>query len=183
MIRITLLNPDFVRLTRNRTIAKSHAGAISFSDMERLERAFLTVVGGFSQSYWLLSSLLSQLKQDGYKPSEPSLFDKTISSLSASMALQTSLVLGITDFVVSKRKESFLSHVSVPLSAPQKRELLVVSGSSDFLFDQSLLEKTTGQVKEDFIISSSVSWSCFAKSGMRGKRSSSSPSASSSWYS
>ena len=140
------------------------------------------VVGGFSQPYWLLSSLLSQLKQDGYKPSEPSLFDKTISSLSASMALQTSLVSGITDFVVSKRKESFLSHVSVPLSAPQKRVLLVASGSGDFLFDQSLLEKTTGQVKEDSIISANVSLSRFARSGMLGKRSTSSPSASSSWY-
>ena len=96
---------------------KSRAGAISFADMERLERASCMVVGGFSQSYWLLSSLLSQLKQDGYKPSEPSLFDKMISSLSTSMALQTSLVSGITDFVVSKRKEPFLSLVSVPLSA------------------------------------------------------------------
>ena len=177
------LNLDFARLTRNCTIAKSRAGAISFSDVERLERASRTVVGGFPQSYWLLSSLLSQLKQDGYKPSEPSLFYKTISSLSASMALQTSLVSGMTDFVVSKRKESFLSHVFVPLPALQKRELLVSSGSGDFLFDQSLLEKTTGQVKEDSIISSSVSLSHFAKSGMRGKRSSSSPSASSSQYS
>ena len=57
---------------------------------------------------------------------------KTISSLSASMALQTSLVLGMTDFIVSKRKESFLSHVSVTLSALQERELLVSSGSGDF---------------------------------------------------
>ena len=64
------LNPDFARLTRNRTTAKSRAGAISFSDIERLERASRTVVGGFSQSHWLLSLLLSQLKQDGYKPSE-----------------------------------------------------------------------------------------------------------------
>ena len=84
------LNLDFARLTRNKSIAKSHAGVISFSDMERLERTSRTVVGGFSQSYWLLSSLLSQLKQDGYRPSEPALFDKTIQSLSSSMALQTS---------------------------------------------------------------------------------------------
>ena len=55
------LNPDFARLTRNRTIAKPREGSITFSDMERLERTSRTVVGGFSQSYWLLSSLLSQL--------------------------------------------------------------------------------------------------------------------------
>ena len=146
------LNPDFARLTRNKSIAESRAGTVSFSNMERLERTSRTIVRGFSQSYWLLSSLLSQLKQDRYRPSEPALFDKTIQSLSSSMALQTSLLSGITDFLVTKRRESFLSHVSVPLSAPQKRELQVASGSGDFLFDQELLEKTSGQVKEDSII-------------------------------
>ena len=87
------LNPDFARLTRIKTIPKLCAGAISFADMEKLERASRTLVGGFSQEYWLVSSLLSQLKQDGYRPSDPVLFDKTIQSLSASMALQTSLTL------------------------------------------------------------------------------------------
>ena len=79
-------NLDFAWLTWNRTITKSRAGSISFSDMERLERTLRTVVGGFSQSYCQLSSLFSQLKQDSYKPSEPALFDKTIQSLSSSMA-------------------------------------------------------------------------------------------------
>ena len=54
-------------------------------------------------------------------PTEASLFDKTISFMSASVALQT-----------AKRKEFFFSQVSVPLSAPQKRELLVSSRSGDF---------------------------------------------------
>ena len=95
------LNPDFARLAHNRVIAKSRSGFISFSGMERLERTSCTVVGGFSQSYWLLSSLLSLLKRDGYQPLEPALFDKTISSLSSSMALQTSLVSGMTELMVS----------------------------------------------------------------------------------
>ena len=112
-------NPDFARLARNKSIAKSRAGTVSFSDMERLGRISRTVVGRFPQSYWLLSSLLSQLKQDGYRPSEPALFDKMIQSLSSSMALQTSLVSGMTDFLVTKRRESFLSHVAAGL----RREL------------------------------------------------------------
>ena len=166
------LNQDFTRLAQNKSIAKSHAGMVSFSDMERLERTSRTAVEGFSQSYWLLSSLPSQLKQDRYRPSEPALFDKTIQSLSSSMALQTSLVSRMTDFLVSKCWELFLSHVSVPLSALQKRELQVASSSGDFLFDQELLEKTSGQVKEDSIISS-MSLSRLARSGFEGKRSAS----------
>ena len=41
------LNPDFARLTRNRTITKSRAGSVTFSNMERTS---CTIVGGFSQS-------------------------------------------------------------------------------------------------------------------------------------
>ena len=89
----------------------------------------------------------------------------------------------MTEFMVSKHRESFLAHVSVPLSVPQKRELQVASGSGDFIFDQPLLEKTTGQVREDSILSSNVSLSHLARSGMRGKRSSSEASSSSSRYS
>ena len=43
------LNPDFARLTRNKSIAKSRAGTVSFSNLERLERTSHTIVGGFSQ--------------------------------------------------------------------------------------------------------------------------------------
>ena len=39
--------------------------------------------------------------------------------------------------------------MSLLLSEPQKRELLVTPGSDTSLFDQSLLEKVSGQVKED----------------------------------
>ena len=172
------LNPDFPRLTRNKTISKSRTDTISFADMAKLERTSRTLVGGFSQEYWLLSSLLSQLKQDGYCPSDPVLFDKTIQSFSALMATQTSLTTGMTDFLLNKRQESFLSHISVPMSAPQKRELQMVSTTGNFLFDQELLEKTPEQVKEDTMISSNVSLSRLARSGFKDKRSSSEASSS-----
>ena len=43
-------------------------------DFELLPR---TLVAGQSQSYWLLSTLLAQLKQDGFKPSDPALSIRT----------------------------------------------------------------------------------------------------------
>ena len=46
------LNPDFARLTRNRVVAKSRAGSISFWEVESLERTYLTVVGGFSLPFY-----------------------------------------------------------------------------------------------------------------------------------
>ena len=163
-------DPDFARLAGNKTIAKAHAGSMSFMDMEKIEKCSWTFLGGHSQSFWLLSALLSQLKQDGFQPSDPVLFDKTISSLSATLASQTSLAAGLADFVVTKRRESYLAHVCLPISAPQKRELFVAPGSDMSLFDQSLLEKVSGQVEEDSI-SSFLSLAKLAKSGSRGRSS------------
>ena len=165
------LHPDFAWLVGNKSIPKSRVGTMSFMDMGKVEKCSRTLLGGYSQSFWLLSSVLSQLKQDGFQPSDPALFDKNISSLSTTLAMQTSLAAGLTNFTVSKRRESYLGHVSVPLSESQKRELLVTPGSETFLFAKSLLKKVSGQVKEDSLISSSLSLAKLAKSGDRGRSS------------
>ena len=101
------------------------------------------------------------------------LFDKTIS---CTLASQTSMAAAMSDFLVSKWRESYLAHVSLPISASKKRELLVSPGSGLSLFDQDLLEKVSGQVKEDTFISSSLSLAKLAsdKCGGKGKASSSS---------
>ena len=163
------LNPDFARLAGNKSIPKSRVGTMAFTDMEKVERCSRILLVGQSQSFWLLFALLSRLKQDGFQPSDPALFDKNISSLSATLAMQTSLAAGLTNFTVSKRRESYVGHVSIPLSEPQKRELLVTRGSDAALFDQLLLEKASGQVKEDSLISSSLSLAKLAKSRGRGR--------------
>ena len=162
------LNPDFTRLTGNKMISKARVGTMSFADMEKVKKCPRTFLGGHFQSFWLLLALLLQLKQDGFQPSDPALFDKTISSLAATLTTQMSLAAGLADFVLSKRRESCQAHMSLPLSVPQKQELLVTPGSDMSLFDQSLLEKVLGQVKEDSFISSSLS---LAKSGSRGSSS------------
>ena len=125
-----------------------------------------------------MSALLSQLKDDGFSPFDPTLFDKAISSISCTLASQTSLAAVMSDFVVTKRKELLLSHISLPISTTQKHELFVSSGSDSSFFGQSLLERVFGQVKEDSFISSSLSLAKLAgaKSGGKGKSSASSAS-------
>ena len=59
--------------------------SVSLADLERIDRVARMVLAGNSQCFWFLSALLAQLKEDGYKPSNPSLFDKSISSLSAAL--------------------------------------------------------------------------------------------------
>ena len=70
---------------------------MTFADLEKIERAGRTVIAGESQCFWLLSPLLAQLKEDGFRPSDPALFDKHISALSAALASQTTVAAGLTD--------------------------------------------------------------------------------------
>ena len=83
-----VLNPDFSRLTENKTISNKRLGMVSFFELERMEGCAKALPEVNSFSFWLMSGLLSQLKRDGFKPSNPTLFDSAISSLSCSISNQ-----------------------------------------------------------------------------------------------
>ena len=80
------VNPDF---SRSKNIQKSRLSSVSFADLEKVERAGRTVIVGDSQCFWLLLSLRAQLKEDGFRPSDPALFDKNISAPPAALATPT----------------------------------------------------------------------------------------------
>ena len=127
------VNSDFSRIARQKMILKSRASSVSLSDLEKLDRASRSLIAGQSQSFWLLSSLLAQLRDEEFKPADPNLFDKTITTLSASLASQTNLSSGISEFVTSKRRGSYLAHTSCPVGESVKRELLVAPGTDNLL--------------------------------------------------
>ena len=166
------LNPDFSRITKHKTILKSRASSVSLNDLEKLDRASRSILAGQSQSFWLLSSLLAQLR-DGYKPADPTLFDKNIATLSSSLASQTGLSAGVSEFVTSKRRESYLAHASCPIAESVKRDLLVAPGTDSLLFNQSLLEKVVSTIKENLLISSTASLASLSKAASRCRSSSS----------
>ena len=93
---------------------------------------------------------------------------KNISTLSAALASQTTMAADISDFVASKRRESYLAHSSCPIAESVKRDLLVSPGTSTFLFDQPLLEKVVTAMKEDSLISSTASLASLSKVASRG---------------
>ena len=157
------------RISQNKNILKTRASSVTLADLENLIRGSRTILAGNSQCFWLLSSLLAQLKDYGYKPSDPALFDKNISALSAALASQTTMAAGILDFVASKRRESYLAHASCPIAESVKRDLLVSPGSASFLFDQPLLEKVVTAMKENSIISSTASLAFLSKAASRGR--------------
>ena len=112
---------------------------------------------------------MAQLRDEDFKPADPKLFDKTITTLSASLASQTNLSTGISEFVTSKRKESYLAHTSCPIGESVKRDLLVAPGTENLLFNQLLLEKVVSTIKEDSLISSTASLASISKAASRGR--------------
>ena len=67
------------------------------------------------------------------------------------------MVTGVSDFITSKRRKSYLTHASCPMAESVKRDLLIAPGSETFLFNQPLLEKVVTSFKEGSILSSTAS--------------------------
>ena len=123
------LHSDFSRICRSRSVSKSWMASVSLADLESLDPVARMILAGDSQCFWFLSALLVQLKEDGYQPSNPALFDKLISSLSSALATQTNALACLSEFVTTKRRESYLSHSSITLLDSLKRDLLVAPGT------------------------------------------------------
>ena len=105
-----------------------------------------------------------------------------IASVSASLAFQARTAASA--FLRSKRWESLLAHLKVPIPEPQKRALIVTPRSASGLFDEPLLDSVAAQVKEDSLVFSSlaVSKALSSCSGSKPLTASSSPLAGPSGY-
>ena len=163
------INSDFSRICRSKSVPKSRMASVSLADLERFDRVARMVLAGDSQCFWFLSALLAQLKEDGYKPSNPSHFDKSISSLSAALATQTGVASSMLEYIASKRRESYLSHASFTLPESLKRELLVAPGMDSLRFNQPLLATAIENMKEDSLLSSTSSLASISKAALKSK--------------
>ena len=59
-----------------------------------------------------MSGILSQLKQAGFSPPDPALFNTNISSISASLSSQARSAAALADFLQSKRRESYVAYTT-----------------------------------------------------------------------
>ena len=165
------VNPSLAQLAGARTVWSKRWGSISFSEMERVFRNQLEVT---SSSLWLMSGILAMLKRDGFQPSDPPLFNVALSSVSAAMSQQARSAAAGSTFLRSKRRESLLSHTSVPVPEAQRKSLATSPGSSTGLFDGSLLSYVVAQVQRSSMILSNLAVSrSFGRA--RSRTSSSSP--------
>ena len=96
------------------------------------------------------------LKCDGFQPSDPTLFNAALSSVSAAMSRQARSAAAGSTFLRSKRRDSLLSHTSIPVPEAQRQSLASTPGSVSGLFDESLLGDVVAQVQRSSMISSNL---------------------------
>ena len=80
------VNRSFAQLAGTRAVGSTRWGSISFSEMEWIERVFQNQLEMTSSLLWLMSGILAMLKCDGFQPSDPTLFNAALSSVSAAMS-------------------------------------------------------------------------------------------------
>ena len=163
------VNPSFAQLTGARAVGSRRWCSISFSEMERLFQNQLEVT---SSSLWLMSGILAMLKRDDFQPSDPTLFNSALSSVSAALSRQARTAAAGSGFLRAKRSGSLLAHTTLPVPEAQRRSLTVTPGSSSGLFNEDLLAEVVLQVQRSSQISSNLAVS---RSLNRGRSIPSSP--------
>ena len=78
-----------------------------------------------SHSLWLLSVLLAFVCLQGFSPSDASLFNTLVTSLSKCLEHQASLSASTTAFLGLKRRHFYLSHLPAYFSEANKRAMLL----------------------------------------------------------
>ena len=169
------VNPSFAQLAGARAVGSRRWGSISFSEMERLERLFQNQLEVTSSSLWLMSGILAMLKRDSFQPSDPTLFNSALSSVSAALSRQARTSAAGSGFIRVKRRDSLLSHTTLPVPEAQRRSLTVTPGSSSGLFNEELLAEVVSQVQRSSQISSNLAVLRSLGRGRSAPSSSSSP--------
>ena len=168
------MNPSFAQLAGARAVGSRRWGSITFSEMERLERLFQNQLEVTSSSLWLMSGILTMLKRDNFQPSDPTLFNSALSSVSASLSHQAHSASAGSAFIRAKHHESLLAHTTLPVPEAQRRFLTVAPGSSNGLFNEELLAEVVSQVQRSSLSSSNLAVSRSLSRG-RARPSSASP--------
>ena len=115
-----------------------------------------------SMAFWCLNALLTWIKQEGFVPGDPGVFDELVSSLSLALVNSTSSLASLATCIAGKRRESYLSHFPANVGGHFKTQLQGSSFQGKHLFEEEVLTRVMGESREDLQAASNAriaSWS------------------------
>ena len=117
------VNPSLL-LMFERSLRPSLQLGISLREAALLESSSRFHSEALSHCLWLLSTLLAFVRLQGFFPSDASLFNTLVTSLSKCLAHQASLSASTTAFLGLKCRHFYLSHLPAYFSEANKRAML-----------------------------------------------------------
>ena len=109
-----------------------------------------------SVAFWAFNAVIQWLKEEGFTPVEPFIFDELIQSFSLSMVNSTSSLASLATFLKAKRREAILSHFPANVGKHFRTQLQASSFKGEFLFDEEVLQRVLAKSREDSAVSANV---------------------------
>ena len=111
---------------------------LSFDEAAKVKSLVKGLLDSQSMSFWLFSTLLHWLKELGFVPPDPTLFEQIVQSLSLSFVGAASSSAALATYFQAKRREGVLSHFPSHVGLHFRRIWLVLP----FLDRISLMRKS-----------------------------------------
>ena len=152
--KISSLNNSLPRLVE--TVNGSKNATLTVTDTAKVEGVAKHALETHSMSFWLFNALINWVKEEGFAPSEPILFDELVQAFSLSMVNTTTSVASLATFFKGKRREGILSHFPANIGKHFKDQLLASSFDGDELFEEEVLRRVLSESCEDSFLSANM---------------------------
>ena len=147
-------NSSIPRLVGN--VASTKNMSVSFGDAAKAEGVAKQGLEANSMAFWMLHAILSWIKDEGFKPSQPQLFEELIQSFSLSMVNSCQSLASLSTFLHAKRREAILSHFPSHVGKHHRDQLQASDFAGDLLFDDEVLKRVLSESREDSATSANV---------------------------
>ena len=117
------VNSSLLSLFERQLKPSYHLG-LSVKEAEAFEASLRAQTETLSHSLWVLAALLGFVRLQGFQPAESAVFSSLVSSLSRSLAHQSTLCASHLAFLVLKRRQFYLSHLPAYFSDVNKKAML-----------------------------------------------------------
>ena len=125
-------------------------------EVGRLEALSRQLLEAQSVSFWIFIAILTWLKQEGFQPSDASLFKELVPVFSACMVGSTASLASMATFCQARLREAVLSHFPAHVGSHFRALLAASSFARPNLFEDSVLDKVLAESREDSAVSANL---------------------------
>ena len=122
---------------------------LSFDEAAKVKSLARGILDAQSISFWLFLTLLHWLKELGFVPSDPALFEQLVQPLSMSFVGESSSAASLATFFQAKRRKGVLSYFPSHVGIHFPRELVGFFFSGPNLFEEEVLVRVIAASRED----------------------------------